>query len=219
MRALVAIGFVIALLITACGDDSDDETTTAADSATTTTTSEESTTESEETATTADGESDEAEAEPSETGDALTKAEYEAAFQQIGDEAEQAITEMQSTTDALSEGDFDAIGEVMGQFAALTGDTASKLDELEPPADIADEHQGYVDVLQATADEYVELADTVAGASGPEDASAAVQGLQELYAQPEIEQAVADFARAVKQGDYDLGFDLSAGQPLPGATP
>ena len=139
------------------------------------------------------------------SGRTLTKAEYEQRYRAIGDDNLDQVEELQKAFDEAAPGDTDAIGDALREFAGLMRADARAMDALQPPADIAKEHQDYADLLMRTADVYEDAAEEV-------DLAA----IFEWIAKEENLEVAGAFTEAIEKGDYELSEDAGT---LPGLNP
>lgn len=148
-------------------------------------------------------------------GRSVSKAEYERAYRatrEDNDETRAELREVFETTDPEETG---GIADALRKFASAARADAETLDALEPPADLAPEHQAYVDLVKRIADTYEEGAQEVDDAGSANEARAALlPRLQRLFTNEANQRAAEGFLRAVKDGGYDLGAGLP-GEVLP----
>lgn len=142
----------------------------------------------------------------------LTKAEYEEAYLAIGESEGDVKGDTLSSIQAAGD-DYEQVGDAFQGFAESTRSIGEQYAALDPPEDIADEHRAYADQLIRLADIYGEFAGQVSDADGSE-ATALLTDLQDSLSQEGPEVALA-FAKAAKQGGYNLGFDPAAQSLLP----
>lgn len=135
----------------------------------------------------------------------LTKSEYEEAFRAFK-------ADLNQTPDPLEQLREDSSAEeaVAGfrDIADFTRDAAAQLDALEPPANIAAEHQGFVEVVEGLAEGSDQIAALIEE-NGLESTARTLQDpavLSGILMTPELEKKRRAFVRAVVVGDYDLGL-------------
>src|SRR5918911_3026906 len=123
----------------------------------------------------------------------LTKAEYEHHYRAAREEGDETRERLQKVFETAGPDDTDQIADALRGFAGNVRETATGLDALQPPRDIATEHQRYVDVLERTAAAYDDAADGVANADSPEDARVAMlESLQVAFANEDSLRAAED---------------------------
>lgn len=161
-----------------------------------------------------DGESTSADADGPTASGPLSKIEYEQAFRALKTDLNQTPAPLeQLREDSTSEEAAAGFREIAG----FTRDAAAQLDALEPPASIAAEHQGFVEVVEGLADGSEQIAALIEE-NGIEDAARTLQdpqALSSILTAPELEEKRKEFVRAVVDGDYDLGLE-GKGLDLPG---
>lgn len=136
----------------------------------------------------------------------LSKGQYEQGYREITRDADARIAAIPK---AAAGGDVGAVAAEIRDFAAYMHDVAERLDKLEPPRDIAREHQGYVRSLRETAQGYEEIAGKVAASGSVEEAAGVTfKALQKLYARFEIFSPIGLFLDAIDRGDYDIELEF-----------
>jgi hypothetical protein len=152
---------------------------------------------------------------PVSEGPQLTKAEYEKAYRATRTDNAETRAELQKVFETTAEDETGEIAGALRKFAAAAREDAKTLDALTPPADIADEHQDYVDLVGRIADTYDDGAQAVDDAGSANEARAKLLPmLQKLFTAEKNQLAAEDFLKAVKDGGYDLGPGLP-GEVLP----
>jgi ABC-type transporter Mla subunit MlaD len=160
-----------------------------------------------------DGDGAESSAPP--PGPALTKAEYEQAYRATRADNDETRAELRKVFETTDPDETGEIAEALRTFATEARADAKTLDALRPPADIAGEHQDYVDLVNRIADTYDDGAQQVDDAGNADEArNALLPLLQKLFTNERNQLAARDFLKAVDDGGYDLGPGLP-GEILP----
>lgn len=160
-----------------------------------------------------DGDATSTEAEEPAPSGPLSKPAYEAAFRTLKADLDQ-------TPDPLAELREDSSAEEASagfrDIAEYTRAAAAELDALEPPANIADEHQGFVEVVEGLADGSDQIAALI-DEDGLESAAETLQdpaALAGILTTPELEEKRKAFVEAVAKGDYNLGLTAKELKPF-----
>jgi hypothetical protein len=158
--------------------------------------------------------------EPAPSGP-VTKAEYEERYRAVSENNDAKRDELRETFESAEPEETDKVARGLREFASAMDEDRNALDALEPPADIAKEHQGYVDVLAETVIAYREAAQEIDDAGSPEEARVAgLARLAEHFEQEDNQRAAEAFVAAIEKGDYDLGVDVKKDVlPEAGAAP
>jgi len=139
----------------------------------------------------------------------LTKSEYEERYRAIGEGNEEARDALRETFESAEPDETDKVAGALREFAGTMREDGRALDALQPPADIAKEHQAYVDVLAETATAYYEAAQEIEDAGSPEEARVAgLARIAQHFEQGDNQRAAEAFIAAIQKGGYDLGPDL-----------
>ena len=157
---------------------------------------------------------DDGDGSPSAPDRVLTKAEYEKAYRATSEDNDEKVEELRDVFRSAGRDETDKIAAALEDFAKFTREDAQALDALRPPADIADEHQRFVDLMGRLADTYEKTGRRVREASSFEEAQLELLSIQEfLVNKQKVPRA---FQRAIEKGDYDLGTGVTLpGQPTP----
>jgi hypothetical protein len=134
-------------------------------------------------------------------GSSLTKTEYETAVTDALGAAGADADEVAPPDDASRSVQADAFDDT----ADVVDKTATDLDDLEPPADIADEHQGFVEFLHGIADEYRDFADQLRSGDAPTLKQYVKTQEPLLTPSPELVAKSDAFRQAAADGGYDFG--------------
>jgi hypothetical protein len=118
----------------------------------------------------------------------LSKEDYEQQMQRLSREVESTLDRMSAAFDDASDVSAELIA-----TADLLDDESRSLDGIEPPEEVADEHQTLIDKSAAAADELRKLAD-----------GASVADLLGVFGMEEFEDPEAT-VREIKAKGYDIG--------------
>jgi hypothetical protein len=120
----------------------------------------------------------------------LTKAEYQAQLEQTAKEVGDKVGKTQSDIDKMTDAELKQFTDVVHEFA-------DRLDEINPPTEVAGEHKRLVQAMNDLADEFPDAARKL---KGTKDASEAIGILFGMKAIGELVQLGNDF----KAKGYDL---------------
>jgi hypothetical protein len=129
---------------------------------------------------------------------ALSKEDYEQQMQALQADLSSTANELQSAF--TNPQDIDAMAKGLGRAADLLDEASQKLDDIEPPADVADAHQSMIDNSASAATKLRDLADKVQNEPLSELQSS-LQDFQNLDEFTKLQQAVDD----IKAKGYDIG--------------
>jgi hypothetical protein len=129
-------------------------------------------------------------------GNALSKQEYDQRMQQIDAQLEQEAGKFDS---ADSNQSLEDLAGLVGDFQARVRDAAGEMDDLEPPAAIADEHDRLVQQTRRFADQLDNLKEAV-----DEGDAAKIQQVGAEIQETTRKQLVAA-AKAIEAEGYDIG--------------
>jgi hypothetical protein len=133
-------------------------------------------------------------------GSSLSKAEYEAKMQALGDDLNAAADSLRNVNPT----DLGSVSDVFNQATDLYNKAASGLADINPPEEIAAAHQKLEDGLQTAADAFQELNDKVKDAT--------LSDLPDVLGDLNLSDiagiaAIQDAIDEIKSKGYDLGSD------------
>ena len=131
-------------------------------------------------------------------GQALSKADYEQQMQALQSKLGSTADELQNAFSDPT--DIKAMTAGLRQAADLLDEASTGLDDIEPPADVAEPHQAMIDNTASAATKINELADKVESAPLAE-LQPILQDFQNIEEFTTLNQAVTD----IKAKGYDIG--------------
>ena len=131
----------------------------------------------------------------------LTKTEYESAMVDSFAAIEASEEEIAAPEGASRSVQATAIEDTADLFDTLAAD----LETLEPPTEIAEEHQGFVEVVYGIGDEYREFADRLRAGEVPSIKEYLKNSEPLLSPSPELLAKSNAFREAAAEGGYDFG--------------
>lgn len=138
----------------------------------------------------------------SDDGGALTKGEYEAAINSVGEGIGPAKTEAEiSVREARDEGELASAFEAYADASEAAG---IAYDELAAPSDIAQENQSFADLALRTAVFYRELASDIRAGDVPVSEAAISREINEFLFAEENQEAMRSFSSVIGAGDYAI---------------
>jgi hypothetical protein len=127
----------------------------------------------------------------------LTKAQYQARLQQLSNQVGAELRQSVGASTTLKQGDVPKLQKSLRSLAR-------RLDELRPPAAVADLHTRLIAAVGGLADDLPSLAKTLDQAKDPSAAIAALFGAKPI-------QELIQLQQAFKDKGYDISSLLDAG--------
>ncbi len=92
-----------------------------------------------------------------EDGGSMSMGEYFQEFEELGDESDAKSDEINEQSDDIGPGEFDKLRDLTEDARDVLEDFINDVDELDPPAEVEDAHDRFLDAASGFVDEFDDI--------------------------------------------------------------